>query len=542
MQAGTEPTSAREDTTRFALVFAGGTFLSRIVGLVRDVTLGALIPTQLLGMFFFAFRFPNMLREMLGEGAVNAAFVPVFSEQQLRRSPEEYRRLVANVFGVMTLLFFGLVIVGVMVMPLTPPFLRAVESITGRLEHTHEGLAETVRMMQWTFPYIFFIGLTAFAMAPLFVQRHYFTPSWSPVLLNIALIGACVGLRFFFDNPAWALVVGVWLGGIAQLAVMWRALYRYVGVGLPMFSLGDPSIRTIFLLLFPVILGQAAGEVNKVVDSFFAYSLGAPVVAALFYANRLVQMPLSLFGVAVSVAVLPSLSRAVAQSDDARFRGLLLTGFRQSAFLMVPATVVMTLFSEPLIQALFEHGVFQHEDTVRTARALAVYSLGLLAFAWVKIAVQGFYAEQHTRTPVIVSSGAMLLNLGLNILFVKPFGYVGLCAATSLSYVANFVVLYILLSGRRGILLDRPFLVMFGKVLGAACGVGLWLGLCRYLWHFAAWREWFQILPLRGAEQLAEIFFVTTALSIAAALYLALSSALGIPDARRFLPWQRSAA
>lgn len=490
-------------------IFAGGTLISRVLGLVRDVIVAAMIPTIARDAFLFAFRLPNMLREILGEGATNAAFVPVFSQSQEKDTEEAFRDLVSAMFSAMILVLGLVTIAGVLLMPGLPWVLDALRPLTGAAPKDPAQLTMTIRLMQWTFPYLFFIGLAAFAMAPLFTLRHYATPSWSPALLNVALIACALLLSGYFDNPAWALVTGVWLGGVAQLAVLLVAMRRHAGVLWPNFRLRHPGIPKAGWLLLPVVFGQATSEVNKLVDNFFAYSLEDGTVTALFYANRLVQLPLSIFGVAVSVAILPSISRAAARNEMGEVRETLLHGFRQTLFLVLPAMVGLIALREPIMRLLFERGEFDPRETAMSATALLYYGFGLLSFVWVKVAVQGFYAMQDTRTPVIVSTGCMFLNILLNAALVGAMGFRGLALATTVSFTLNFVLLYLFLNLRVGPLWDvgaRQTLVRVGLATAVACSAayGLAYRIERHLGHETFW---LQLLAVAAPIAVAAILY-----------------------------------
>ncbi|HEX72440.1 MAG TPA: murein biosynthesis integral membrane protein MurJ [Candidatus Hydrogenedentes bacterium] len=511
--------------SRFAAVFAGGTMLSRALGLVRDMVIGGLVPDASRDAFLFAFRFPNMLRDMLGEGAANAAFVPVFAEAREKDSEAKYRELVSACLSAMILLFGALTVIGLLLIPWVPAIIEALRPLTRAEPKDAEQLRLTVRLIYWTFPYLFFIGLAVFAMGPLFVARHYGTPSWSPVLLNLALIATCLGLRDWFPDPAWALVTGVWLGGVAQWAAMWLAMKRHTGVLLPNFQLGHPGIRRAAWLLGPVILGQAAGEVNKLVDGFFAYSLSDGVVSALFYANRLVQLPLSVFGVAVAVAILPDISRAAARRDDLAIRETLLHGYRQSFFLAAPAMLGLLALGRPIVRLLFERGHFGEEMTNMTSISLFYYGLGILSFVWVKISVQGFYAEQNTRTPVIIASASMVLNILLNCALVGLLGYRGLAIATTLSFTVNFLLLYVFLCNRHGLLWDAATASALGRttlaaLIATAAAYGLWTRIA---------------LLTTGASLWAQCLAVGTAIMGACLVYLGLCKSLKIKELNYFM-------
>lgn len=505
-------------------VFAGGTLLSRVFGLIRDIVTAALIPTYARDAFLFAFRLPNMLRDILGEGATNAAFVPVFAEAQEKDTADGFRVLVSAVFSAMILVLAVVVVLGVLAMPALPWILDGLRPITGAAPKDPERLRMTIGLMQWTFPYLFFIGLAAFAMAPLFTMRRYGTPSWSPALLNVALIAFCVALYNYFDNPAWALVIGVWVGGVAQLGVLLFAMRRHTGVFVPNFRLRHPGIRKVFWLLLPVMFGQATAEVNKLVDNFFAYSLAEGTVTALFYANRLVQLPLSIFGVAVSVAILPAISRAVARGNHAEARDTVLHGYRQSFFLVFPAMLGLVVLREPIMRLLFERGAFSTRETDMASAALLYYGFGLLAFVWVKISVQGFYAHHDTRTPVIISAASMFLNILLNCVLVGPLGFRGLALATTISFTMNFVLLYAMLNVRVGTLWNRETAAAAFKIVLAGCMV---TALAYGIAHQVQWRM--------GVEPFhARLLAVVLPVAAAASAYLGLAKALDIPELQHF--------
>ncbi|MCF6284363.1 MAG: murein biosynthesis integral membrane protein MurJ [Candidatus Hydrogenedentes bacterium] len=473
-------TKARQQLTRFAAVFAGGTMLSRVLGMVRDMVLLNTIPSGAKEIFFFAFKIPNMLRDMLGEGAVNAAYVPLFSRCLEKEGEASFRRLVRACLSATILLFLVLTVVGIFLVPLLlEPALKLLQPMTNAEPKSEGEIAQIISVLRWIMPYLFFIGTAVFAMGPLFVMKRYGPPSWSPMVLNVALIASCLLLRDFFPDPIWALVAGVWLGGIGQLLVLFWAMKRHAGVLTPSWELGHPGIRQAFILLIPVVFGQATGEVNKLVDALFAIQLNA--VTTLYTANRLVQLPLSIFGIAVAVAILPSISAAGGRGDYGEIRKTLLHGLRQSAFLVLPALAVLLIMGEELILLLFEFGNanFTPEDGHRAAQALFYSGMGLLSFTWVKVGIQGFFAIQDTRSPVIVATLSMLLNIVLNMALVGPMGFQGLALATTLSFTANFFGLYVLLSRRYGLLLSRTFLLGVGKVILATIVAGGALVLVR---------------------------------------------------------------
>jgi putative peptidoglycan lipid II flippase len=442
--------------SRYAAIFAGGTMLSRVLGLARDVVTLALIPAAAFDAFVIAFRLPNMLREIIGEGATNAAFVPVMSERLEKGKKRDFNRLVSSAFGVMIMLLAGLTAAGILLIPAIMSALDYVDQFTGKEPVAPERIAYLVELSQWAFPYLFFIGLAVFCSAPLFTLGHYSTPSWTPALLNVSLIATCVVARDWFSDPAYALIAGVWIGGIAQLAAQYVALGRETDIWRPRLGF-EPGVGRIFLLLVPVIIGQGAGQVNRLVESLFAYGLSAGTVRALFLATRLVQLPLSIFGSATAVAILPTLARSGSRDETADMREVLIAGLRQSAFLIVPSMFGLMVLGQPIVQ-LFERGEFGAEGTAMAATAIVISAAGLLSFAWVKVLATGFYAAQNTRTPVIIASSCMLFNVLLMLVLVGPLGYRGLPLATTVSYTINAVLLYVFLSQAIGPLYSPAFI------------------------------------------------------------------------------------
>jgi putative peptidoglycan lipid II flippase len=426
------------------------------------------MPKASLEAFLIAFRFPNMLREIVGEGASNAAFVPVFSEAHTNQSKEEFQRLVSAVLSAMILLLALLTIGGILVLPALLQNIGALDSYTGQEAISQERIDQIVTISRWTFPYLFFICLAVFFMAPLFTLKHYTTPSWTPALLNLSFIVCCLLFRNSFDESAYALVLGAWLGGIAQLIAQYIAVVRIAGVRYPNFQLLHPGIRKVFILVIPVLIGQAAGEVNRTVDALFAASLPEEgTISSLFIANRLIQLPLSIFAIATSVAILPTLSNLHAKGEFATINETIRQGMRQSFFFILPAMIGLFILGEPIIALLFERGLSTAADTARSATALSYYAGGLLAFAWVKVVITGFYSAQDTRTPVIIASCAMLLNILLNFALIGPMGFRGLALSTTISYSLNGVALILVLNARNNGLINKDFLIGIARMVAA---------------------------------------------------------------------------
>jgi len=499
--------------------------ISRVLGLVRDLVTTAVIPAAAFDAFVVAFRLPNMLREIVGEGATNAAFVPVFSERLEKKSKKDFQRLVASAFGVMIVVLLALTLAGMLLLPQLLRAIHVLDDFAQAGPVPPDRVAYITQLSLLTFPYLFLIGLAVFCAAPLYVLHHYSTPSWTPALLNVALIATCLLLRNSFPDPVYALIAGVWIGGIAQLIAQYLAMGRVAGVWAPRLDFSDPGIRTVFVLLVPVMVGQAAGEVNRLVGTLFAAGLpDAGTVRALFLADRLVQLPLSVFGVATSVAILPTLSKSRARGAMDEVRSVLMNGLRQSFFLTVPAMAGLIALAHPIVQLMFERGEFDAAATNMTATAVTIYACGLLSFAWLKVCVTGFYAAQNTRVPVIVASASMLFNILLNFVLVGPLGYKGLAIATTISFTLNAVFLYMLLWQRVGPLSDAAFLSALLRMLCAAV-----------LMAVAAWAVQDRIAYALGDETFfARLAATGTAVLAGAIAYAGFCRALAVPELDAF--------
>ncbi len=508
--------------SRNAAVFAMGTLLSRVLGMARDIVNATQIPEASFGAFNIAFRLPNMFRELIGEGAANAAFIPVLSETQEKRDDAAFRELVGVALGNMLVVLAAMTALGVAFVHLPLAGADQLMWLTGAKKLDPAYVALTMSVARWTFPYLFFIGVAVFMMGPLFAVRHYATPSWTPSLLNVALILASMPFILKrFPDPAYALALGVWVGGISHVVINWIAMGKHTGVWMPVFRFNHPDMRRIYLLLVPVLIGQSANEVNKLIDLMFANSLGPGAVNALYLGNRLTQLPLAMFGMAVSAAILPRISRAGARGAHDEMRATLMQGLRFSFFLIAPSMLGLIALREPIMRLLFEYGVRTNaQTTLDAAAALAYFSTGLLAFAWVKVTVGGFYALLDTKTPVKIATASILLNILLNAALIKPMGFRGLALATTISFTVNFALLYLMLCSRIGRLWDRNFLEGLGKmtfaaIIMACVAYGVYVRV--HIW----WPQDTVLMRLAG---------VALPIATAAAVYGAICKAMGIGE------------
>ncbi|MCX8064944.1 MAG: murein biosynthesis integral membrane protein MurJ [Candidatus Hydrogenedentes bacterium] len=452
---------------RNAIIFALGTLISRGLGLVRDILMGWYVPDFARDTFLFAFRLPNTLRDLLGEGALNASFVPILSECEKKEGIEKLRIITNAILTIMTLLLLFISVIGVLIMPLVPYLLEGLRVLTQGTQKTEEQMRNTVLILQLTFPYLFWIGIAVFLMAPLFVIGNYKIPGIVPALLNIPWILSIFIPNFTNIDISLSLVIGVWVGGILQFVVLYIYVNKLIGRVKLTTNIKYPEVSKAFFLILPVILGQAAGEINKLVDSFFSYSLSEGTVSALFYANRLIQLPLAIFGTAISVSILPELTRYTVDNEKEKMKTALIEGLFQTWFMIIPTMVILSLLSEPVVRFLFQRGEFSPLLTQKTANAVVIYSIGIIGFSGVKVLVQGFYAMNLTTIPVIVSSFSMLLNVILNVITVRKLGYIGLVLSTTISFWVNFLLLYILLGKKIGTLFDKNFGIQLLKYITA---------------------------------------------------------------------------
>jgi putative peptidoglycan lipid II flippase len=449
------PGTGRRAVVEAAAVVGSATLVSRVLGFARDMVVArAFGAGALTDAFFVAFRLPNLLRRLVGEGALSSAFIPIFTEYLTTRPRSEALRMFRAVVGGMMVVLAGLTLLGIVTAPLlvrmmAPGFFA--EPDTGAL---------TVRLTRLMFPYLFFVGLSALAMGILNAHRHFLTPALAPIMLNLAIIGAVFGLVPRLPVPVFGLAVGVLIGGLGQLAVQLPVL---AGRGLlvaPAWDRGHPAVARIIRLLAPVAVGQSATQLNILVDTVIASFLMGGSVSYLYYADRLVEFPLGVFGIAIATAVLPTLSEQAATGQPAAMRATLSFALRLATFITLPAAVGLFVLREPLVRVLYQRGHFGPTETVQTAWALGFYAVGLVGFAAAKIGAQAFYALGDTRTPVKVAIGAMVLNSVLAIGLAFPLRHGGLALATSCSATANAITLVWLLRRRLG----------GGRVAGAVAG------------------------------------------------------------------------
>lgn len=416
------------------------TLLSRISGLVRDIVFARLIGASLFpsaDAFYVAFRIPNFFRRIFGEGAFSQAFVPVFAEYRTRRDDRQLRAFVDHMTGVLTLVLFLITAAGViaapwLVMALAPGFLQDTAKY-----------ALTVQLLRLTFPYLLFISLVAMAAGILNTHGRFGAAAFTPVLLNLCLIGAAVFLAPHFAEPVVALAWGVFIAGVVQLLFQFPFLARLRLLPRPRLRGDTDGVRRVARLMLPALFGVSIAQINLLVNTLLASFLVTGSVSWLYYADRLMEFPLGVFGIALATVILPNLALQHANGARAEYSGLLDWALRWVFLIGIPATVGLVVLAEPILATLFHYGAFTAYDVRMSASALTAFALGLPGFILVKVLAPGFYARQDTRTPVRIGALAMGVNIVLSLLLVYPLAHTGLALAISVAAWVNAWLLYV---------------------------------------------------------------------------------------------------
>jgi len=421
-------------------IVACGVLASRALGFARDVILARFLGTGFLAeAFFVAQRIPNLFRDLVGEGAANAAIVPVLSEYSRKKSKEEWQECINAVLAWGAIILGGITLLGILAAPwivrlIAPGFARQA----GELQLT----VDLTRIM---FPYLILIALTAFQMGILYSLNAFFAPSFGPCLLNLAMILSAWGACFFSWPLAYAVSFGVLIGGAWQFWAQWAALRRRgVYWKLPL-SLNHEGAKQIGRLLLPRLWGSTVYQINIFVDTFcasWAVIVGAGGIAAIYYANRIIQFPLGIFGYALSSVALPTLSKLAQEGNMILFRITLLFSLRNLMLILIPTAVSMVVFSKLIIHIIFQRGAFDAYSTGVTSQVLLFAALGLPFFGASRILVSAFYALQDTKTPVKIATVCLIVNVVLNATLMFPMKIGGIALASSIAGMVNCLLLW----------------------------------------------------------------------------------------------------
>jgi len=413
------------------------TLLSRILGFVRDTVVarafGAGLATD---AFFVAFKIPNLLRRLFAEGAFSQAFVPIFAEYKNRRGEADARILVDNVSGVLALALAVVTLIGVAAAPLI-----VYVSAPG-FTATPEKFALTIDLLRITFPYILFISLVSLAGGILNTYSRFSVPALTPALLNLTFIGFALWAAPYFNPPIKALAWAVFCGGVLQLAFQIPFLLKIKMLPRFKLDLKDAGVSRVIRQMGPAVFGVSIGQVSLLINTIFASFLVSGSVSWLYYADRLMEFPTGLLGVALGTILLPSLAKHYSDQSAAEYSKLLDWGLRLTLMLALPAAVALAVLAVPLIATLFHYGQFSQHDVFMTRNALVAYSIGLLGLILVKVLAPGFYARQNIRTPVRIAIIALVATQAMNFAFIGFLQHAGLALAIGLGACLNAGLLY----------------------------------------------------------------------------------------------------
>jgi putative peptidoglycan lipid II flippase len=488
---------SRANVARNAGIVSLAVMASRILGLVRDQVFAALFGAGLhYDAFLTAFRVPNLLRDLLAEGALSSAFVTTFTQTLQSKGREDAIRLsnrVATLSVIVIILisilawFFTSEIVGL----LAPGFF----AVPGKAELT-------ISLTRIMIPFLLLIALAAQAMGMLNAFNIYGMPALASAFFNIGIIVGGLLLGFLLGpaigiSPIAGMAYGVVIGGFFELAVQWPSLKRCGVSYRPMIGFNDPGVRQIIRLMGPAVIGTAAVQINVFVNTNFASAIVDPATGAvangpvswLNYAFRFMQFPIGVFGVAIATATLPSLSRSSANPDYTVFRQTLVHSLALGFLLCIPSALGLAVLAQPIVALIFEHGKFTAFDTMQTAHALAAYGIGLAGYGAIKVLSPAFYALNDARTPMLISLGSIAVNYLMNSFLVGPFGHVGLACSTSAVALVNFLLLALFMRRRLGRLDGRRL----GATVLRICAASLPMALTAWMVSAAA-----AMLPLGG--------------------------------------------
>ncbi len=437
--------SENHKIAKAATTIGMGTLLSRILGFFRDMVIAHFFGAGMAAdAFFVAFRIPNLWRRLVGEGSMTISFIPVYTEYLTQRSEEETREVTHIAFTIAGVILLILTLLGIFFSPIL------IQVIAPGFVQIPEKFQLTVTLNQIIFPYLFFMGLFALCMGILNSHRYFFAPAIAPIFLNISIIVSVFLFYQTFRIPVMTLALGVLAGGVFQFLFQIPFLRKKRITFRLNFNFRHPAIKRIGQLMVPGMIGTAVYQLNIFVDTIFASFLPSGSVSYLFFADRLMEFPLGIFAIAIGMASLPSLSGLAAQGKMEELKGTLSFTFRLVSFISIPAMVGLIALKTPIVNLLFQRGLFDTSATEKTAFALLFYSVGLWAIAGSRTIVPAFYSLQDTWTPLKIALICLGANIIFNAIFIIPLKHAGLALATSLSSTLNLILLSKKLSSKLG--------------------------------------------------------------------------------------------
>ncbi|UNH25498.1 murein biosynthesis integral membrane protein MurJ [Moellerella wisconsensis] len=433
------------------------TMMSRVLGFVRDAIIARFFGAGASAdAFFVAFKLPNLLRRIFAEGAFSQAFVPILAEYKSQQGEEATRTFIAFIAGMLTLILALVTVAGIVAAPwiiyVTAP---------GFSEDADKFIL-TTSLLRVTFPYIFLISLASLAGAILNTWNRFSVPAFAPTLLNVSMIFFAAFLAPYFDPPIMALAWAALVGGILQLVYQLPHLKKIGMLVLPRLSFRNSGVWRVMRLMGPAIIGVSVSQISLIINTIFASFLQSGSVSWMYYADRLMELPSGVLGVALGTILLPSLAKSFTSGNHEEYRRLMDWGLRLCFLLALPCAVALAILSEPLTVALFQYGNFTAFDAAMTQRALMAYCVGLMGMIVVKILAPGFYSRQDIKTPVKIAIATLILTQLMNLVFIGPLQHAGLALSIGLASCFNAGVLYWQLRKRN---IFKP-LAGWGKFLG----------------------------------------------------------------------------
>ena len=451
---------------KYTGIVVAATIFCRILGLGREIVIsnrfGAGIETD---AFFVAFMIPNLMRMFLGEGALSTAFIPIFTGYLTDNQKSKAEYFANNVLNILVIVLIIVIVFGMWAAPVL------INIIAAGFKANPYKFELTVNLTRMVFPYIGFVAIAALFMGILNSFNHFLTPALAPATLNISMI--LFAILFSAKFGIFSLVIGVIIGGIGQFAIQLPALKKNKIKYKFLINLKDPGMRKFIKLLLPAILGLTITQINVVVDRVIASHLIDGSISALYYANRLVQFPLGAFGIAISTAIFPTLSKFAALENITELKKTLLFGLKIMLLLTVPSTIGLMVLNDSIIRLIYEHGVFTKIASHMTSGALFYYSIGLFSFASVKLITMASFALKDSKSPVKIGVYIVIINIILDLILVRYLAHSGLALATAIASILNLILLIRMMQKKIGVFQIKKYLNFIAKIIFSATMLGI---------------------------------------------------------------------
>ena len=503
----------KQKIIKYAGIVIVATVLCRILGLGREIVIsnrfGAGIETD---AFFVAFMIPNLMRIFLGEGALNSAFIPIFTDFLAKNNKKKAEYFANNVLSILIIMLIIVIFLGIWAAPVL------INIIAVGFKANPYKFELTVNLTRMMFPYIGFVAIAALFMGILNSFDHFLMPALSPAMLNISMI--LFAFLLSLKLGIFSLAVGVIIGGIGQFIIQIPELKKNKIKYKFLINLKDPGMKRFMKLLIPAVLGLAITQINVVVDKIIASHLIDGSISALYYANRLVQFPLGAFGIAISTAIFPTLSKFAAADNIAELKKTLLFGLKIMLMIIIPSSIGLMVLNKSIIRLIYEHGLFTKTASIMTADALLYYSIGLFAFTSVKLITMASYAMKDSKSPVKIGVYIVIINIILDLILVKYLAHSGLALATSIASVLNMVLLIKMIQKKVGIFEIKKYLIFIEKIIFSAILLGI---SCYAINHYLG-----NLLDLN--YKTGQFLQVTASIFGGSAIYLLSCHLLGIKE------------